>query len=70
MIKFYRLPENINHFLPDVREYLNKHPEVVFAYFFGSLARGRVSPLSDVDSAIYRVKDVEITMEKLEILGN
>ncbi|MEP9412400.1 MAG: nucleotidyltransferase domain-containing protein [Candidatus Brocadia sp.] len=69
MIKICRLPENINHFLPDVREYLNKHPDVVFAYHFGSLARGRVSPLSDVDIAIYMVEGVEIAMEKLEMLG-
>ncbi|MBI5308180.1 MAG: hypothetical protein HZB37_07625 [Planctomycetes bacterium] len=37
MIKFGALPENINHFLPDVREYLNKHPGVLFAYLFGRL---------------------------------
>lgn len=69
MIKFGRLPENINLFLPDVREYLNKHPKVVFAYFFGGLARGIVSPLSDVDIAIYMADAAEIVQEKLEILG-
>jgi len=31
-MKYRRLPENINHLLPNVREYLNKHPKVVFAY--------------------------------------
>ncbi len=69
MIKFERLPENINHLLPNVREYLNKHPKVVFAYLFGGLARGRVSPLSDVDIAIYTVDGADIVQEKLEILG-
>lgn len=69
MIKYGTLPENINLLLPDVREYLDKHPKVVFAYLFGGLARGRVSPLSDVDIAIYMVEDAEITQEKLEILG-
>jgi uncharacterized protein YutE (UPF0331/DUF86 family) len=32
MMKYRRLPENISHLLPDVQEYLNKHPKVVFAY--------------------------------------
>lgn len=69
MIRYGTLPENINLLLPDVREYLDKHLKVVFAYLFGGLARGRVSPLSDVDIAIYMVEDAEITQEKLEILG-
>ncbi|MCR4319535.1 MAG: nucleotidyltransferase domain-containing protein [Candidatus Brocadiaceae bacterium] len=57
MIKYDGLPKNISHLLPNVREYLNKHPKVVFAYLFGGLARGRVSPLSDVDIAIYTVDE-------------
>ncbi len=69
MIKFGALPENINHFLPDVREYLSKHPNVLFAYLFGGLARGRVSPLSDVDIAIYLADGADIAQEKLETLG-
>ena len=69
-MKYRRLPENISHLLPDVREYLNKHPKVVFAYLFGGLAQGRVSPLSDVDIAIYTVDGADIVQEKLEILGN
>lgn len=69
MIKFGALPENINHFLPDVREYLNKHPRVLFAYLFGGLACGRVSPLSDVDIAIYLADGADIAREKLETLG-
>ncbi|HHT9112598.1 MAG: nucleotidyltransferase domain-containing protein [Planctomycetes bacterium] len=64
MIKFERLPENISHLLPNVREYLNKHPKVVFAYLFGGLARGRVSPLSDVDIAIYAVDGADIVQER------
>ena len=69
MMKYRRLPENINHLLPNVREYLNKHPKVVFAYLFGGLARGRISPLSDVDIAIYTVDGADIVQEKLEMLG-
>ena len=69
MIKYGTLPENINLLLPDAREYLNKHPKVLFAYLFGGLARDRVLPLSDVDIAIYMAEDAEIAQEKLEILG-
>ncbi|MBM4064287.1 MAG: nucleotidyltransferase domain-containing protein [Planctomycetes bacterium] len=69
MIKYGILPENINHFLPNVREYLNKNSKVVFAYLFGGIAHGRISPLSDVDIAIYMAEDAEIAQEKLEILG-
>lgn len=70
MIKYSRLPENINHLLPNVREYLDKHPKVIFAYLFGGVARDRVSPLSDVDIAIYMADGADIVQEKLEILGN
>ncbi|MDN3513303.1 MAG: nucleotidyltransferase domain-containing protein [Candidatus Brocadia sp.] len=69
MIKFGRLPENINLLLPDAREYLNKHPKVVFAYLFGGLARDKVSPLRDVDIAIYLAENAEIVPEKLEMMG-
>ncbi len=69
MIKYGTLPENINHLLPNVREYLNKHPKVVFAYLFGGLARGGISSLSDVDIAIYMVDGADVVQEKLEILG-
>lgn len=68
-MKYHRLPENIDHLLPDVREYLNKHPKVVFAYLFGGIARGKVFPLSDVDIAIYTADRTDIVQEKLEILG-
>ncbi len=70
MMKCRRLPENISHLLPSVREYLDKHPKVIFAYLFGGVARDRVSPLSDVDIAIYMANGADIVQEKLEILGN
>lgn len=70
MIKYGALPENISHLLPSIREYLDKHPKVIFAYLFGGVARDRVSPLSDVDIAIYTVDGADIVEEKLEILGN
>ncbi len=42
---------------------------MLFAYLFGGLARGRVSPLSDVDIAIYLADGADIAQEKLETLG-
>lgn len=36
-----------------VRAALEDHPEVTFAYLFGSRSRGRAHPRSDVDVAVY-----------------
>ncbi|HHT9129116.1 MAG TPA: type VII toxin-antitoxin system MntA family adenylyltransferase antitoxin [Candidatus Wujingus californicus] len=69
MIKFDRLPENINKLLPKAKEYLNTHPKVVFAYLFGSIAKDKLSPLSDVDIAIYLSEESDIAQEKMETLG-
>ncbi|MFN3739850.1 MAG: type VII toxin-antitoxin system MntA family adenylyltransferase antitoxin [Thermodesulfovibrionales bacterium] len=56
MIKFKRLPEDIDRRINRLRDFFKKHPEVIFAYIFGGLAKGRRSLLSDVDIAVY-VKD-------------
>lgn len=32
---------------------LDTEPDVAFAYLFGSMAKGRSGPLSDVDVAVY-----------------
>ena len=70
MIKYKKLPENILQLLPEAVDYLESHPEVIFAYLFGGLARGKPQPLSDVDIAIYLKTVGKVTEEKLEILGN
>jgi len=56
MIKFRKLPENILQFLPGAFEYLESHPTVIFSYLFGSLSKGKPSPLSDVDIAVFLKK--------------
>jgi predicted nucleotidyltransferase len=33
-------------------QYLEKHPEIEVAYIFGSVAQGKITPLSDIDIAI------------------
>ena len=49
--------------------YLQSHPQVVFAYLFGSLAKGKPTPLSDVDMAIFLTDGIDVAETKLEILG-
>ncbi len=69
MIKFAKLPSNIEELLPKAVDYLRRRHDIEFAYFFGSIGRGKRLPLSDVDIAIY-LKDVsEIHEKKMEILG-
>ena len=69
MIKYNKLPENIEVLLKGAVNYLQSQTDVIFAYLFGSLAKERHLPLSDVDIAVYLGEDVEIPGTKLEILG-
>ncbi|PIX34910.1 MAG: hypothetical protein COZ58_02135 [Candidatus Infernicultor aquiphilus] len=68
MIKNKKLPENILDFLPQVVDFLKTRQKVVFAYLFGSLARDKVLPLSDIDVAIYLKEGVDLNKEKMNIL--
>ena len=70
MIKYQKLPENILKLLPGSRDYLELHPKVLFAYLFGSLAKGKLQPLSDVDIALYLAESISLPDIKLDILGN
>ena len=69
MIKYSKLPENIEHLLPVAKTYLKSRGDVLFAYIFGSLAKGEVSPLSDVDISVYLTEDADVVEKKMEILG-
>jgi predicted nucleotidyltransferase len=69
MIKFSQLPENILELLPGAEAYLEAHPKTIFAYLFGSLARGIPLPLSDVDIAVYLADNLFVKEDKLDILG-
>ncbi len=50
------MPENTRQ-IEEIRQKLSpvweSFPEVKFAYLFGSLARGKAGPLSDLDLAVY-----------------
>lgn len=68
-IKYNRLPDDIRSRLPDAAAYLSAHPEVVFAYLFGGMARDTATPLSDIDIAVYLSEDADPEEERLEIVG-
>jgi len=68
MIKFQQLPDNIETLIPKVASYLNSNPHIIFAYLFGSLAKGKYQPLSDVDIAVYLKQGVNVIEDKLAIL--
>ena len=69
MIKYQKLPENILTLLPAAIRYLESNSEVLFAYLFGSLAKAKPKPLSDVDIAVYLNPGSHIVESKLAILG-
>ena len=70
MIRYSPLPENIDQLLPEADEYLRADKDILFAYLFGSLARKKAGPLSDVDIAVYCEEGSFFPEKKLEILGN
>jgi len=69
MIKYNQLPDNILKLLPKAVTYLQSHPKVIFSYLFGSLSKGKTSPLSDVDLAVFLKKAEKVADRKIEILG-
>jgi hypothetical protein len=69
MIKDKKLPENILELLPKANYFLENYQKVIFAYLFGSLAKGKVNPLSDIDLAFYLKRGANFTKEKMVILN-
>ena len=59
MIKYSKLPDNIEYLLPVAQAYMKSRKDVLFAYLFGSLARGKPSPLSDSAPLTLRMKILE-----------
>jgi len=64
-----RLPTDIEARLPDLGSVLEESPGVLFAYLFGSATRGRLSPLSDVDVAVYLDETCDPLEARLEAIG-
>ncbi len=69
MIKHTKLPANIEDLLPKAIESLESCSDILFAYIFGSLAKGKPMPLSDVDVAVFLKKDADILENKMDIIG-
>lgn len=57
MIRFKKIPQNIHKKINLLTDLFAKDSNIIFAYLFGSLAKGKGNPLSDVDLGIY-VKDI------------
>jgi predicted nucleotidyltransferase len=69
MIKHKKLPANIEDLIPKALTYLQSIPDILFAYVFGSLGRGKHFPLSDVDIAVYLKEPTGVLEKKMEIVG-
>lgn len=68
MIRKTPLPPDLDRRLPALAERLAREPCVLFAYLFGSLARGQRTPLSDVDVAVHLAADADPVGAKLDLL--
>jgi uncharacterized protein len=69
VIRYTRLPKDIFSHLPGSFEYLQSRSDLQFAYLFGSFAKGKIKPLSDVDIAVYLSGKKKLLLRKIEILG-
>lgn len=58
-------PAPPNRLVETLRQVLMGHPDVDFAYLFGSMAKGRVREASDVDVAVH-LADLESPGHRLE----
>jgi len=69
MIRQKPLPTDIATRLSDLGRALESCPAVVFAYLFGGAARGDLTPLSDVDLAVYVAETADLIEARLDVVG-
>jgi predicted nucleotidyltransferase len=69
MIRRKPLPTDIATRLSDLGRALESCPAVVFAYLFGGAARGDLTPLSDVDLAVYVAESADPVEARLDVIG-
>ena len=67
MIKLEAVPADILSRIPEAQRLLERDKTVIFAYLFGGMATGRVTPLSDVDIAVYVSNEADLRAYKLEL---
>ena len=65
MIKFEKLPEDILTKIAEGNKVLLDDDNVIFAYLFGGLAEGKVTPLSDIDIAVFLKSTHDVAEYKL-----
>ncbi len=58
MIRYKRLPKDIEKKIRLLHDFFREDSNITFAYLFGGLVKERKSPLHDVDVAVY-VKDIK-----------
>ncbi len=68
MIRHSKLPEDIVDRIQYAADYLETRKDVLFAYLFGGLSRGKPKPLSDVDIAVYLSEIADSVQAKSEII--
>ncbi len=59
---------NTHSQLSEVETLLSTQPDIEFAYLFGSQATGRVTPMSDIDIAVYLTAPYA-PLRQIELLG-
>jgi predicted nucleotidyltransferase len=70
MIKFEKLPEHIGERLEDVKKTLEGDDNIVFAYLFGGVAKGKITPLSDLDIAVYLRRTENLAEYKMQLFDS
>jgi predicted nucleotidyltransferase len=68
MIRRKPLPPDVGERLGTLGQALAGCPSVLFAYLFGGAATGRLTPMSDVDVAVYLVEGVDVVAARLEAI--
>ena len=68
MIRYEHLPGNTDDLIARAAKALGDDARVIFAYLFGSLAKGKRTPLSDMDLAVYLDPSAVGPESKLDIL--
>ncbi len=68
MIHKERLPKDIEKRFEKAITLMNNEKNIIFAYLFGSLARGERKPLSDIDLAVYLKSTRKVAQYKLNLI--
>ncbi len=68
MIRFKKIPKDIDEKIESLGELFASDPNVVFAYLFGGLLKERRNPLSDTDLAVF-VKNLK-ALDYLTLFGH